>query len=71
MDTRVLVSMWLLAPCVSRWTMGMMSGANTAPAAMVTSVNQTSELPGETSVIKVGAITMVTAAAACWDQLML
>lgn len=63
MDTRVSVSMWLLAPRVSRRAMGMMSGTDTAPAAMVTSIYQTSQ-----QVFNLGAVTMVTAAASCWSS---
>lgn len=38
MATGVLVLMWFLALWVCRWMMGMMSGADTDPAAMVTTV---------------------------------
>lgn len=39
MATGVLVLMWFLALRVCRWMMGMMSGADTDPAAMMTTVS--------------------------------
>lgn len=40
METGVLVLMWFLDLCVSGWMMGMMSGAETAPAVMTTTYRQ-------------------------------
>lgn len=56
METGVLLSIWFLALWFCGWMMGMMSGAETAPAAMMTTVclliNQPHQLVCTLNVIK-------------------